>query len=649
MTPPVYTHRLRWLGLTLTLGYVALACWVGHFQTLKRAEYVQYRAANHGARHPLPARRGAIKDVHGAVLAVSAPVRTVCVDPGIAADLPEAFEPCRLLVAAKVAEVLGMDDVAAVYGKFQPRWIQRGDKRILDRYELLQRDVPLETWRRLTNELARLPFPFNEEKNPKIKMLLRALRHRAVFSEPSYRRLYPSGRLAPHVVGLVRVQETNQLYGVWRWEEGVMGIERQFDHRLRGAPGYQVGRERLLPVDGANVVLTLDVGAQRIVRTALVELVREHKAEGAVAVVLRPRTGDVVAMVSLPDFDPEDVRDVNTLRNWAVAAQIEPGSTFKAVTFAAALERVRRLPWDEKVDCENGVWWLVRGRHSDRIRDFHPYRELTWLDVLRKSSNIGTGKLAERFVPPDFFHAVCEALGFNEAPQLYLPEVVRGNVPRPERRTTYLRMVFGQSVAVTPLHMALAYATIANGGVLMRPRLVARVEDDEGRVLLENPPSVVRRVFSPATATNLTWALTQVVSPGGTGRRVESRLYTIAGKTGTAQWYDPDYPNPYTKDGKGGYPPGADYPSFVGFFPATQPELCMLIGLIKPHSPGRHGGGSVVGPTWKRVAEQLGNYLRIRPDRAAPPEWLPEPADGPWPEAPLAINPSRELPEEVYW
>lgn len=648
MTPPVFTHRLRWLGLTLTLAYLALAVWIGHFQTLRRAEYVAYKAANHGARHPLPARRGAIKDVHGAVLAVSAPVRTVCVDPGIAAGLPELYEPCRMLTATTVAEVLGME-VERVYAKLQPRWIRRGETEILDRYEILQRDVPLERWRRLTNELAHLRFPFNEKRLPtKTRLQLEALRQRAVFSEPGYRRLYPSGRLAPHLLGLVRVREANQPYGVWRWEEGVMGIERQFDHHLHGAPGYRVGRERLMPVDGANVVLTLDVGAQRIVRTALLELMQKQKAEGAVAVVVRPRTGDVVSMVSLPDFDPAGVERIDTLRNWAVAAQIEPGSTFKAVTFAAALERVR-LPWDQKVDCEDGLWWVVRGRHSDRIRDFHPYHELSWLDVLRKSSNIGTGKLAERFVPPDFFHEVCEALGFNEVPELYLPEAVRGNVPRPDRRSTYLRMVFGQSVAVTPLHMAMAYATIANGGVLMRPRLVARVEDDEGRVLLDNPPTALRRVFSRATTTNLTWALKQVVSPGGTGHLVESRLYTIAGKTGTAQWYDPEFPNPYTADRKGGYPPGADYPSFVGFFPASEPELCMLIGLIKPRSPGRHGGGAVVGPTWKRVAEQLGNYLRIRPDRQAAPDWLPGPPPGPWPDTPLAITPSPRLPEEVYW
>jgi cell division protein FtsI/penicillin-binding protein 2 len=635
MTPPIQIQRLPTLKRLLLLGYVVLAGWLGYWQLGRFPEFRELSASNRLIQWSVQARRGNILDANGTVLATSAPVKTVCVDPSLTL-LPSELEHCRLLAASVIAESLQMD-LSRVLDKIRPRWIVRADgNRVLDRYEILKHDVSLAEWSRLTNAMAQLEFPVDLKSIAwKDRTALKLMRRKLVFARDSYLRRYPCGSLAAHVLGFTTRKDVKQPYGGLVEERGRHGVELVLNQALKGVSGWQLGHQMVEARSGMNVVLTIDSGVQRIVEEELRRVVGEWQARGGVAVVVRPRTGDVLALASLPDFDPGNPTNVVGHVNLAVSEMLEPGSTMKAVTFAAGLEE-QCFSWTEEVNCHHGYWQ----RPKDRIRDFHGYDTLTFLEVLMKSSNIGTAQLIQR-IPVSRMLDLWEDFGFGEPTGILLPNEAPGMVNVPKRESEYLRTSYGQFISTTPIQMAMTYATIANGGLLMRPRVVARVEDDEGHVLLDFPPLPMRRVLSEATCTNLTAALREVVSDQGTGRGIQMDAYSCSGKTGTAQMYDNDSES---------YPPGMDYPSFVGFFPSTRPEICMLVGLIEPRKPGRHGGATVVGPAWKNMAEQIANYLRIAPDLQPVTDWLPgSTPEGLSPVVPFAARRAAGALLGTYW
>lgn len=635
MTPPIQTQRIPWLKRLLLVGYLALAGWLGYWQLGRFPEFRDLSSRNRLARWSVQARRGDVLDANGMVLAMSAPVKTVCVDPGLTV-LPPELEHCRLLAASVIAEELNMD-LAEVVGKIQPRWLVNSKGvPVLDRYEILKHNVPLAEWSRLTNAMARIQFPVDLDTIHRTnRFTLRAIPKKLVHDRDSYIRRYPCGSLAAHVIGFTTRQEVNRPYGDIFDEQGRHGVELVLDEALKGVPGWRLGHQTVDSRAGLNVILTIDSGVQRIVEDELRRVVAEWDARGAVAVVVQPQTGDILALASLPDFDPARPTNVVGHLNLAVTEMLEPGSTMKAITFATALED-GCFSWAEEVFCHHGYWQ----RPGDRIRDFHPYGSLTFLEVLMKSSNIGTSKLAQR-IPEARMLEMFAAFGFGTPTGILLPGESAGWVNPPAREADYLRTSYGQHISTTPLQMAMAYATIANGGLLMRPRVVARIEDQEGHVMVGFPPLPMRRVLSEATCTNLAAALREVLSDRGTGRSIRMDSYSASGKTGTAQMYDNDTHS---------YPPGMDYPSFVGFFPSTRPEVCLLVGVIEPRKPGRHGGATVAGPTWKNMAGQIANYLRIAPDLQPASDWLPGPTpEGLVPVVPFAARRAAGALLGTYW
>ena len=354
--------------------------------------------------------------------------------------------------------------------------------------------------------------------------------------------------------------------------------------------------------NGLNARLTIDSRVQHIVEIELDKAMIKHRPKGITAVVVRPSTGEIIAMANRPDFDPNRPGDfpAGHRRNRAVTDIAEPGSTFKAVTVAAALNE-RQVSLSTVFDCERGSFYYG-GR---RLRDHHSYHRLSVKEIITKSSNIGSAKVALR-LGSSKLHRYIHQFGFGERTRISLPGEVRGTVHPLTRwnKLSITRVPMGHEVAATPIQMAMMASAIANKGKLMRPMLLRQLEDEHGRVVVKYHSEAVRQVVTPDTARKVTEALKTVVKSGGTASRAALEYYSVAGKTGTAQ-----------KAGRGGYIPGKYYSAFVGFFPADRPALCIYVALDEP--TGDYYGGLTAAPVFKAIGERAASYLGIKPDLAS--------------------------------
>lgn len=396
--------------------------------------------------------------------------------------------------------------------------------------------------------------------------------------------------------------------------EGKYGVEQVMDGFLRGAHGWRrteldTRRRELTafreqdvePESGRNVVLTIDARIQDIVEAEMAVAVRDHAPAGACAIAVRPSTGEILALSVWPTFDPNNpgASPAANLRNRAIADLFEPGSTFKIVVISGALDR-GDVTLQEQFNCENGAFSFAGRTLHDAG---HRYGILSVQEILMKSSNIGSAKVGIKMGAGPL-HDYIRRFGFAERTGIPLEGEVRG-ILRPLANWNALsisRIPMGQEVAVTPLQMVMAMSTIANGGRLMRPMLIARVDDDTKRPHHIYEPQVVRQAISPKAAKLVTEALKTVISKEGTGKRARLEYYSVAGKTGTAQ----------KSDGHR-YLDGKFFASFLGFFPADRPEVCLGVFVDEP-SGGPHYGGDVAAPAWKRMAERIAAYLHIEPD-----------------------------------
>ncbi len=434
-------------------------------------------------------------------------------------------------------------------------------------------------------------------------------------SEPTRQRVYPRGPLAGHVLGFTGIDG-----------QGLEGIERVLDADLRGevealdverdARGRRMvvhERWRPLPRVGARVELTLDAGLQHVAEAELEAVVAEFGAEAASAIVLAPETGEVLAMASVPRIDPNHFGSASPAqwRNRLIADSYEPGSTFKAILAAEAMESGLVAP-QEKIFCENGHFPV--GRRV--IHDSHPHGTLEFADVIAQSSNIGSAKVAER-LGRERFGAALARFGFGRPTGIDLPGEVAGLLRPTERwgRIHLITTAFGQGIAVTPLQLVRAFAAIANGGRLMRPYAVRRIVEENGHVRYAGQPHVDAEVISPESAAQVTAMLRRVVE-AGTGGNARIEGISVAGKTGTAQKVDP-----VTRR----YHARARMSSFVGFVPAEHPQLVILVVVDTPKKATY--GGVVAAPVFRRIAEygleRRGIMRRAAPRRALPPPAAP--------------------------
>ena len=426
----------------------------------------------------------------------------------------------------------------------------------------------------------------------------------------SYQRRYNYGSRAAHVLGHV----TRDL-------DGVAGLEMTLDQELEGTPGRQavqrdrrgvvkavVGGTRVEPRHGDDVVLTIDLVRQAILEEELARGVEEAGAAWGTAVALDPHTGAILALANAPTYDPNRAGAYSDAarRNHAVVDRIEPGSTFKLVTAVAGVESGAVAP-DDVIDTGAG-WKTFKGR---TMRDSHGYGRISFGEGITKSSNIAMAIAAERMGPGPFYQAARD-LGFGQPTFVDLPGEIAGSLRRPENwdGLTLPWMATGYSVEVTPLQIAVAYAALANGGLLVRPYVVQeRRQHATRQVLWQARPDSVRRAFRPETAARLMPYFEAVVGDDGTAARAQVAGLRIAGKTGTAQ-----------RATGGGY--SRTYrASFAGLFPVERPEVVIAIVLDRPTN-GFYGG-TVAAPIFGAVARRwIGTFPSIA-ERVAPSGTIP--------------------------
>ena len=401
---------------------------------------------------------------------------------------------------------------------------------------------------------------------------------RGVHLERELQRYHPHGDLARGVLGVVID------------DEGRGGIEQAFDDVLRGVPGREIfardhtGREipgeRVVvarPQPGGDVVLTLDMDLQEIARQALEEAIAASEARGGDVVISDPSTGEILALVS--------IREGRTAALSAINTPYEPGSTLKPFTVAGLMKH-GLISLHDTVDVGDGTW-RVAGR---TLHDVHAEGRMSVADALRVSSNVGIAKAAAR-MPPGWQYENLRDFGFGVPTGIEIPGEVPGTLRRPRDWSAQspASLAIGYEVAVTPLQMVMAYGALANGGLLMKPRLVREVHRPDGRVERYGE-EVVRRVISPRIARQIARVLVDVVEDGtGTSARLGS--FRVAGKSGTTRMYTPG----------GGYERGAYWSSFAGFFPAEDPQLVVFVKLERPK--GAYYGGAVAAPVTRATME----------------------------------------------
>ncbi len=606
-------RRVLMLVILVLIAFAGLGYRLVDLQVLRHEELSAKAQENTQLEFPLEPRRGDILDAKGNLLATSVIVKTVCADPTTVGNRQGEL-------ARTLAPLLQMTETQLIE-KLTPRVYQneKGET-VTNRYVKLEEKVSIDTWQKIQTAMTNLSLGLDEKKLSKTeKAFYQTLRHKSIFAEDSQLRAYPNGALAAHVLGYVG-NEDRVTNGVKRIEiVGKDGIEHAFDSTLRGVRGWRVtekdGKQREMVSrreqdvearDGQNVVLTIDSVIQHIVETALADAMEKHSPLSISGIVVRPRTGEILAMATLPNYDPNipGSSGPDARRNRVIADVAEPGSTFKIVVISGALND-KIVSLDDTFDCEHGHFWYA----GKNLHDHQSYGVLSVENIITKSSNIGAAKVGIKMGENRLYEYIRD-FGFGTRTGLPLQGEVSGifHPLKSWSKVSIAQIPMGQGIAVTRLQMTMAMCAIANNGWLMRPMLVDHLEDSDHHAVAKYTPQRVRQVISEPTVKLMVKALKTVVSPEGTAAKAALEHYTVAGKTGTAQ-----------KAEHGVYVPGKYFSSFIGFFPADNPELCISVTIDEPKEG--HYGGDTAAPVFKQIAERAANYLNIRPEdgvQAAP-------------------------------
>lgn len=565
-------RRAVWACAFLAVIFTAYSARLIYLQVSKSEEYAALAAKNHTTRIPIPARRGLIQDRHGEILAANIPVRKVVADGSIIKN--------RAGLAAAAAPYLGI-----------PEETLANDLNTKSKYKVLLHELP-------------------EDKAFALQKELGAKNLRGLFFYENTTRTYPNGSMLSHVLGFLSRKDPKDEHVV-----GVDGVERSLEAELAGEDGYRhierdrTGKEVVIyrgqeqaPRNGYNVQLTIDMGLQAILEAEIEAAFKELKPETVTGILVDPKTGEILALANRPCFDPNDLNSTKPeqMINRAILDMVEPGSTFKIVVASGAMNE-RVVNERTLIYCENGAF-----AYGGRIlRDHHGYGNMTVSEIIKKSSNIGSAKMA-LMMGDDKYYEYVRRFGFGERTGVELPGEIPGMVSPPARwdKLTITRMPMGHAIAVTPLQIVMGMSVMANGGKLMKPHIVRTIKDETGNDIYRFEPEVVREVVPEKVAKFLSAALESVVGEGGTAQLARVAGFLVAGKTGTAQKVDP----------KGGYTPGKYVVSFVGYMPAEDPRfVCLIMVNDAKIASNLNYGGLVAAPVFSRVAEKAARYLDLTP------------------------------------
>jgi cell division protein FtsI (penicillin-binding protein 3) len=567
-----FRTRVLILAAVLAVAFGGLTLRLGWLQVIRHAELGALAERQYSRTVIVHGQRGPIVDRRGAALASSASTESLFAQPRSVGD------PVR--VAERLAPIVDMP--------------------VSELHALLTSSRPF-VW------IRRKLVPATAEQ-------VKALREPGLGLLPEPLRLYPNRELAAHVIGFEGV------------EGGLEGVERAWNGELAGAPGKAVvGRDALgrdvmsqqvlqAPTAGHGVMLTIDKTIQYIAEREIDAAFRRTGARAAMAIVMEPKTGDILALAIRPTFNPNTFLDVpsrDVWRNRAVSDPFEPGSTFKVIMAAAALEE-RIVRPDDRIYAENGQITIAK----TTINDWKKFGWLTFTEVLQNSSNVGSIKVGLA-LGRDRYYRYITGFGFGALTGVGLAGESRGQLREPQRWSALSlpTMSIGQEISVTALQMVAAFSAVANDGTLMQPRLVRAVFDADGRELRRFPPKAVRQVISPETATLLRKLLVKVVE-SGTGHLAAMPGYDVGGKTGTAQKLDPAT-HRYSRA------PGVL--SFIGFLPAGDPKLTMLVLLDEPKN--EKWGSEAAAPIFSAIGREVVRYLEIPPADTQPVQIVTGPGE----------------------
>jgi cell division protein FtsI (penicillin-binding protein 3) len=551
--------RILSVGIIFISFYLAVLLRSYQLQILGNAKLNQLVASQYQAKLLIQPKRGAIYDRNGEVLAMDAMVASIGV------------HPFQVTEKNKVAEILAKQ-TALPYKTVLAKL--NSDKRFL----WVERRIPLQNGEAVA-----------ELKLPGVQVV------------HEFRRYYPNKSLAGHVLGAVGYDA-----------KALGGLEMAYDHYLKSesqlSQAERDARGKLFTLRNDadlnnDLYLTIDKNIQYYTEQALVENAKKHNVKNGFAIVMSTKTGEILAMANYPSFNPNSYWSYpqSDWKNHAVIDSFEPGSTFKTVLVASALDS-GKIKASDRYFCENGKMRI--GTHT--IRDSHEHGTLSVEEIMQVSSNIGVTKIAYKIGRSTFYDFIMK-MGFGKKTNLGLigeaNGYVRGNY-KAWKDIEFSNIAFGQGITVTGLQMAEAYSAIANKGVMMQPIIVKKIMSSVGEVMLENKPSVKKQIMSEDKAKTLDHMLFMVTQEGGTATTANLEGYLAGGKTGTAQKVDPVTHS---------YGNGQFVSSFIGFAPLKDPEIVVYVVYDTPRQNG-YFGGVTAGPVFKEIAKNTLAYLGVAPD-----------------------------------
>jgi cell division protein FtsI (penicillin-binding protein 3) len=449
---------------------------------------------------------------------------------------------------------------------------------------------------------SKSPFVWiKRQASPKETAAVKALELDGIEFVPERSRFYPNKALASQALGFTGLDGY-----------GLEGIEFAYDQYLRGSDNkLTVFKDALGKVfdekqkndsrtDGHNIILTIDATVQYIAENALAEAVKEYSAKSAIAIVMEPQTGSILAMAQVPFFNPNAYTDFNEQlwRNRAITDPFEPGSTMKIFSAAAAIES-GNVKAHDIFFCENGTYKIGQ----NVVHDIKKFGWLSLQQIIKYSSNIGAVKISEK-LGPERLYVMFRRFGFGDKTGIDSPGETSGSLSPYKNWTTVDTgsIAFGYGISVSAIQLIAAVSAIANDGILMKPYLVQAITDESGQSLKQFQPQAVRRVISIQTARTIRAIMKTVIATGGTGVNAALENYTVCGKTGTTRKLDES----------GTYSDRRHIASFIGFTPADKPQLAILVVIDEPQD--KYYGGTVAAPVFRKIAGETLNYLNIPPE-----------------------------------
>jgi cell division protein FtsI (penicillin-binding protein 3) len=592
LTAPIRRVRFVYVAMFFCFWATAIGCRLGWLQVVRHNEFVERATRQQQRTFEVAPRRGVLYDRNLRELAMTVLVDSVYAVPSELGDNKDSD-------AALLAKIVHLDalDPFTTEQQIKARFNAPRPGHASRNFAWVARKLDPDTANRV-----------------------RELNLKGIYFQKEFKRFYPNGDMAAHVLGYVGTDDA-----------GLGGLERKFDDELHGEPGHVLtavdakrhvlGSEESEPMPGENLVLSIDANIQYMAERALDAQVAKMKAEHGTVVVQDPHTGQILALAVSPRFNPNDSRhlDAESLINLAVSDVYEPGSTFKLVTYSAALDGAGVEPTD-KVDCQGGQMTMYgRTLHDDKSDH---YGVITVQQALEHSSDVGAAKMALK-LGADKFYSYIRGFGFGDRSGIELPSETRGLLQPPKRwgSTSILSMAIGQEIGVTPVQLVSMVSTIANGGVYLPPHVLLQSTDEiKGDARLQpagfHPsfqlpatlPEGSHRVIKELTAAQMR-AMMQGIVVEGTGKLAALNGYSSAGKTGTAEKIDPA-----TRT----YSHTKLVASFAGFAPVSAPAIAIAVVIDTPTAGGEamHYGGAASAPVFAEVAQEVLEYLGVPRDQA---------------------------------